>query len=111
MRKLSVKHHTVEHSSELTERSNAIPVQSPSPPVVDPKKERIPNVRREPIGVDAANAAICFRHSARGRFVASNDIVNAKAVGAARICIQSSIPNTVSPTHTFMNNYRQKHHN
>ena len=61
-----------------------MPVQSLSAPVVAPTRERMPKVRSEPIGVDAAKAAMCFRHSPRGRPVPNKDIVSAKAVGAGK---------------------------
>lgn len=37
-----------------------------------------------PMGVDALNTAICFRHSARGSDVASSDVLRANTVGATQ---------------------------
>lgn len=65
----------------LTEMSSATPVQLLS--LLIGNRFIKPYTTSAPIGVDALNAARCFRQSGRGRDVERSDVVSAKAVGAS----------------------------
>lgn len=67
----------------LTETNSAIPWNPFSGPYPWPKRVKIEYVRTAPIGVEAANKATCVRILLRGIDVASKDVVNANAAGAA----------------------------